>query len=113
MIQTWTIGHHVYGLLQAFTAASLLLLEQVGGQPHQEVWVCGPGQVRHEAAEERDPGENPAEEDKGPVCRRACPPTEVRHCPLCLPDRSHIVLKVILQDVLWSVKHESLFKTLN
>ena len=53
--------------MQALPLASLLLLEQVGGQPDQEVRLRGPRQISHAAAEGRDPGEDLAAQNQGPV----------------------------------------------
>jgi len=54
--------------MQAWSAAALLLVEQVRGQPHQEVGVRGSGAGRHAPAQERDPGQGAAAPHQGAVC---------------------------------------------
>jgi len=64
-------------LLQAFTPVALLLLEQMGGQPHQEVGLQREGALRHAPAALGDSGEGSLAQDEGAVRRCALPPTQV------------------------------------
>ena len=57
--------------MQAWSAAALLLVEQVRRQPHQEVGVRAPGAGCHAPAEERDPGQGAAASHQGAVRRCA------------------------------------------
>ena len=66
--------------MQALPPLALLLLEQVGGQPHQEVWVQREGALRHEAAAVGDPGEGAAEAHQGAVRRCAGSSPQVCFC---------------------------------
>jgi hypothetical protein len=63
--------------MQALAPLPLLLLEQVGGKPHQEVWLQWQGPIRHAPFEIRDSGEGVAAEDQGAVRRCPGPPPQV------------------------------------